>query len=428
MISIKKRAQFYIFFLCYLAAAFGLIGCKRSGFSVLTADRKPFFIKGAGGHSHMDVLRDVGGNTVRTWDTVNLAQILDSAAHQQLKVMAGFYIVDPAKFESFYDDSAKVNAQFRSVQKIIKRYKSHPSLLMWCVGNELDFPISPFAFKFYNAYNRIIDMIHADDPNHPATTAVYNFSRKAIINLRLRTDIDILSFNIYNNSYKFKEELNEMTWFWNGPYLLSEWGIDGPWEGTAHTIWGAYIEPSSTQKAKVYAERYLTDMPVKDSRFLGSFIFYWGHKQETTHTWFSLFEENGARSETINKLRFIWKKESSPFEAPQIDYMLLNKRRAADNILLNSKTISSAAVQLLAPVTDSDRVVWELYPEDWYQSNQRANRRFLKPINVSIRPTGNLAVQFEVPEQEGPYRLFATIYDKHGNFSTCNTPFYVLNK
>ena len=31
--------------------------------------------------------------------------------------------------------------------------------------------------------------------------------------------------------------------------------------------------------------------------------------------------------------------------------------------------------------------------------------------------------KFKVPSKEGPYRIFATVYDKAGNFATCNTPF-----
>lgn len=407
-------------------AALCLTSCHKNGNFILSIDKKPYFIKGAGGDSHLDVLQACGGNTIRTWDTVKLSRILDSAANHNLKVMAGIYIADPLTSESFYSDTVKVNAQFRAIKKVVEQYKNHPSLLMWCIGNELNLPNSPFSFRFYNAYNKIIDMIHKDDVNHPVTTAVWNFSKKAIINLRLRTDIDILSFNIYNNTKSFKAELNAMTWFWNGPYLLSEWGIDGPWEGSAHTVWGAYIEPTSTKKAEIYAKRYLLDMPIGDPRFIGSFVFYWGHKQETTHTWFSLFEENGTKSETVDKLRYIWKKERPAFQCPQINYMLLNEKGATDNILITASAVCTAKVELLKPIPDGYEVVWALYPEDWYKNNQRANKSYLKKIDVSFRSTGNLEVSFGVPDQEGPYRVFATIYDKHGNFSTCNVPFYVL--
>jgi hypothetical protein len=426
MISNARRAKLFILFSGFFAATLSLISCQKNNNFVLTADKKPFFVKGAGGDSHLDVLRQCGGNTIRTWDTVNLQQILDSAAHQHLKVMVGIYIVDPLKDDSFYEDTIQVNSQYRSIKKIIDTYKNHPALLMWCVGNELNLPNSPFAFDFYNAYNGIIDMIHENDISHPVTTAIWNFSRIAIINLRLRTNVDILSFNIYSNIGVFKQEIKDMTWFWNGPYLLSEWGIDGPWEGTAHTVWGAYLEPTSTKKAEIYAKRYLLDMPFDDPRFLGSFVFYWGHKQEFTHTWFSLFEQNGAKSETVDKLRYIWKTDSQPFKAPQLDDMMLNDQAGVDNIFCTAKARASAKVRLLKPIPEEYEVVWALYPEDWYKYNQRSNTNYLKAIDVTFHSTGNLAVSFLVPEQEGPYRLFATIYDRHGNFSTCNSPFYVL--
>jgi hypothetical protein len=428
MNTLIRWTRFFPLLICFCAPACYLISCQRNCDFVLTVDKKPFFIKGAGGYSHLDILRQSGGNAIRTWDTLNLAQILDSAQHHGLKVMAGIYIVDPLKSAYFYEDTMKVNSQFRSIKKTIDKYKKHPSLLMWCVGNELNFPNSPFAFKFYSEYNRIINMVHQNDLNHPVTTAVWNFSRKAIINLRFRTNIDILSFNIYNKTTSLKDELKGITWFWNGPYLLSEWGIDGPWEGSAHTIWGSYIEPTSTKKAEIYAKRYLMDMPIGDPRFLGSFVFYWGNKQEFTHTWFSLFDENGAQSEAVAKLRYIWKKEGLQFQAPQINFMLVNNKGAADNILLAGKSVCSAKVDLLKPIPDGFRIVWQLFPEDWYKRKQNANKRYLKPIEVSFHSVGDLAVSFTVPQQEGPYRLFATIYDKHGNFSTCNTPFYVLKK
>lgn len=426
MIATLRRGDLLIFLFSLFGATLLFTSCRRPGSNLLTVNKRPFFIKGAGGDSHLDVLKACGGNAIRTWDTVNLSQILDRAAHHDLKVMAGIYIADPIKSASFYDDPLKVNSQFRSIEKTVKQYKNHPSLLMWCLGNELNLPNSPFAFNFYSAYNRIIDMIHREDEQHLVTTAVWNFSRKAIINLRLRTDIDVLSFNIYNNTKTFKDDLNAMTWFWNGPYLLSEWGIDGPWEGSAHTIWGAYIEPTSTEKAAIYAKRYLLDMPIGDPRFAGSFVFYWGRKQETTHTWFSLFEENGAKSETVDKLRYIWKKESPAFQPPQIKYMLLNTKGALDNILVTAGSVNTAGVELSKPIPSGFTVVWALYPEDWYKKNQSANKAYLKKIDVEFHSKGNFAVSFKVPQQEGPYRIFATIYDKHGNFSTCNIPFYVL--
>src|SRR5690606_27952295 len=104
----------------------------------------------------------------------------------------------------------------------------------------------------------------------------------------------------------FLDDVESFSWVWRGPYLITEWGIDGPWEGTPQTPWGAWIEPTSTTKAAQYRQRYRQQMPINDRGFLGSLIFYWGQKQETTHTWFSLFDEHGNKTEAVAAAEEIW--------------------------------------------------------------------------------------------------------------------------
>ncbi|MNL45004.1 hypothetical protein D3C87_1676180 [compost metagenome] len=165
-------------------------------------------------------------------------------------------------------------------------------------------------------------------------------------------------------------------------------------------------------------------MPLEDSRFLGCFIFYWGNKQEGTHTWFSIFDENGASSEAVDVMQFIWtgKRQGSTF--PQIKYMLLNKKGAMDNIILSSHSNANAEVLLLEQ-SKIKSIKWEVFKEDWYKENLH-NIKKLKPLQNLIKSNGALKVDFIAPKEEGPYRLFATIYDYNGHFATCNTPFYVV--
>ena len=39
----------------------------------------PFFIQGASGNSHLKELADIGGNTLRVYDTINITNILNEA-------------------------------------------------------------------------------------------------------------------------------------------------------------------------------------------------------------------------------------------------------------------------------------------------------------------------------------------------------------
>ncbi|MCE7065066.1 hypothetical protein LZG73_07200 [Dyadobacter sp. CY326] len=423
----------------HLCGVFSFVGCKNretnvaasvrivksgSGY-ILLRNGRPFEIRGAGGMSNFRQLQAAGGNALRVWDTTNLQQLLDSAQAHNIAVIVGLPIQNSEQL-ALYNDPAKAARQLSVFKTLISRLKNHPALLMWCLGNELDFPFKPAYGHFYDAFNALTDMIHQEDPNHPITTTVLNLNQKYIANIQLRCDIDIISFNIFNRIGLLREDLDGFSWFWNGPYMLLEWGTDGPWEGSANTAWGAFIENPSKKKADVILHRYQEEMPVEDPRFLGHFIFYWGSKQETTHTWFSMFDESGRKSEPVAIMEYLWTGKTSKEHYPQIRYMLLNKKGAADNILL--KPGQAMVSELNMHDSDSIRSVkWEIFSEDWYKENRQNSTRRLAPLDSLITSGATLKAHFKSPMRAGPYRIFAKISDYNGNFATCNTPFYVVS-
>jgi hypothetical protein len=397
---------------------------KEAGKYTLYRNGNPYVIRGAAGYSQFKTLKNNGGNTLRVWDTVGLAAILDSAQLNHIAVVVGLPIAN-SDYMALYNDSLKVAVQHCAFKTIVNKFKAHPAVLMWCIGNELDFPNKPSYKKFYEAFNDLTDMIRKDDPDHPITTTVLNFNKKYIFNLNTRCDIDVISFNIFSRINELRGDLKSALWLWRGPYMIAEWGIDGPWTGGAQTAWGAYIESTSNRKAVSYLNRYKNYMPINDPRFLGCFAFFWGNKQEGTHTWFSLFDENGAKSETIDALQSIWTGKTKKSNFLQIKYMLLDKKQARDNIILSPNTHSSAEFVLL----DQNKiksVKWEIFREDWYKKNNLHNIKKLKPLENLIKIDKGISVEFISPGEEGPYRIFATIYDENGHFATSNIPFYVV--
>ncbi len=104
---------------------------------------KPFLVKGASGFTNLKALSEAGGNTIRVWDTVNLASILDSAQAYHLAVVVGLPMPDNKNMDEFYNDEAKVAAHYKNLEKTVYRYRHHPALLSWCIGNELTFPYKP---------------------------------------------------------------------------------------------------------------------------------------------------------------------------------------------------------------------------------------------------------------------------------------------
>jgi hypothetical protein len=397
---------------------------KRNGRYIIYKNNKPFFIKGAAGYSHLDVLNAAGGNTIRIWDTTHIADILQQANKNHIAVIIGLSIPESV-YTEYYDDTVKVNRQFQSYKKLVNKYKNDPAILMWCVGNELDFPFKLPFNNFYSAFNHIVEMIHHDDPDHPVTTTMVNFQPGDTFNIKTRTDIDIISFNIFGELTGFKNAFKYYKWLWNGPYLLTEWGVNGPWEDKK-TTWEAAIEPTSTWKAKVILQRYKTIVPLNDPRFIGSFIFYWGQKQEITPTWFSLFDEDGKKTEVINAMQYIWLGTWPVHQPPQILDLLVNRKKGDNNIFLSPGANINAEIVLTMPDSAISTIKWKLYKEDWYRRTNINNTTKLTPLSETTVDGKTLKSAFTAPRKEGPYRLFAYVYDKYGYVATCNVPFYVL--
>lgn len=388
----------------------------------------PFRVKGAAGYAQPAALSAAGGNTIRTWDTTHLDQILQQAVHYNFAVVVGLTMPDNRVMDNFYNQPEKVKAQYNAYAQLINKYKNHPAILCWCLGNELPFPFKPSYNNFYTAFNHLVNMIHRQDPSHPVTTTMVNFQPKYVFNIKYRTQVDFISFNIFGAIKTLKKDLADYRWLWSGPFLITEWGIDGPWNNHEQTAWGAYIESTSTKKAEQYHAIYQNYMPVDHPGFLGSLVFYWGHKQENTPTWFSLFDELGARTEAVYTMQQIWTHRPAAQHAPAISYMLVNGKGAKDNIFLAPDTLAQAELKMPASKTTHLRYKWQILPEDWYQQNNTYRQQKLTPMTSLFTNTGSAQVTFKTPDKEGPYRIYVYAYDRDGNFATCNTPFYVLSK
>jgi hypothetical protein len=435
---LKSRLSLFILALCLITCTQDKIRTSLGGRRVcikkvgakfvVFKDGKPFLIKGASGFTHLGVLKRTGGNTIRVWDTLGLRAILDSADRYQLSVIVGLPMPASENMDGFYNDDVKTKDHIRKIALIVNEFKNRPSLLFWCIGNELAFPYKPKYRRFYKTLNDIVSLIHTNDPDHPVTTTLISVQPKNIFNIKFRTDIDFLSFNLFGGFKTFSEDIKKVKWFWTGPFLITEWGIEGPWSADIQNAWGSYVEATSTKKAEQYLEVYEKYMPLNDPGFLGSLVFYWGQKQEYTPTWFSFFDEKGMKTEVVNTMEEIWTGKKTILHAPSLNYMLIDNKGAMDNIFL--KPNANATGKLLLAQQDSLNLSyhWHLYKEDWHKPNGVFSEKKPKELaNLLIQNTGK-EINFKVPYKEGPYRLFVSVYNKQGFLATANTPFYVIAK
>src|SRR5688572_24347597 len=108
----------------------------------LFVNSQPFYVKGAGlEFGNQEKLAAHGGNAFRTWRTENGResgqQVLDRALTNGLYVVMGLE-VGRERHGFNYDDSAAVAQQLAEVKAEVLKYKDHPALLAWIIGNELN--------------------------------------------------------------------------------------------------------------------------------------------------------------------------------------------------------------------------------------------------------------------------------------------------
>jgi len=225
---------------------------EHGGKYQLLRNGEPYRVKGAGlSEEDLESLAAHGGNSIRTWGTVDgpegTIRLLDHA--HELGVTVSLCLYTGSERVGFdYEDEAAVARQFARIKQEVLKYKDHPALLTWIIGNELN-----FDFKNPNVYDAVNDlskMIHEVDPNHPTTTTIAGFSEGMIDILQERApDLDFFSFQLYAQLYALPEFVKDTDF--KDPYFITEWGAIGHWE-VPQTSWGAPLEQDSTTKAETY--------------------------------------------------------------------------------------------------------------------------------------------------------------------------------
>ncbi|MBN2520333.1 MAG: DUF4434 domain-containing protein, partial [Bacteroidales bacterium] len=163
---------------------------------------KPYYIKGAGCEfGDIANLAFHGANSFRTWRTENGKDsgqvILDKAQENGLTVMMGLEI-GRERHGFDYNDTASVKKQFEYVKGEIMKYKDHPALLAWGIGNELNLWYK--NKKVWDAVNDIAKMIHEVDGNHPATTMLAGIGKDEVDYIKDNCpDLDFLCIQMYGD-------------------------------------------------------------------------------------------------------------------------------------------------------------------------------------------------------------------------------------
>ena len=394
---------------------------KVDGRWQLYVNHQPFYIKGAGlEHGDQEKLAAHGGNSFRTWSTGNGRQILDRALKNGLFVTMGLDVAHERHGFDYSDTNAVANQLARIKSEVLK-YKDHPALLMWDIGNELN--LNATNPKVWDAVNDISKMIHQMDPNHPTTTSLAGMNKEVVDQIKARApDLDLLAVQMYADIVNLPRYLR--TTGWNGPYIVTEWGATGHWE-VGQTAWGAPIEDDSTTKAEFYRKRYEIAIAADTNQCLGSYVFLWGQKQERTPTWYGMFLPTGEETETVDVLHGAWTGQWPEARSPQLKGLWLTGKTARDNVHLQAGQTYPAKVLVQAFDSSPLDYSWEIMEESSAKTaggDFESQPRRLSGL-IAKQPDGTANVQ--APVKAGAYRLFAYVITRTGKAAYANIPFYV---
>ena len=380
---------------------------------------QPFKIKGAGGDGDKKLLAQMGGNAFRTWGIDEKTPgLLDEAQSLGQKVALGIWL-GHARHGFDYGDPAQVQKQFEEAKAAVQRFKDHPALLLWGVGNEMEEYGQTTDPRVWRAVNQVAAMIQEIDPHHPTMTVTAEIGGDKLESIRRHCPaIDVVGVNSYGGVASLPERYAAAGM--KRPYVVTEFGPPGTWE-IGRNAWDVPHELSSTEKAEVYRAAYAA--LDADPRCLGSFAFTWGNKQEATATWFGMLLPDGRKLGAVDALSKAWTGQDPPDLCPIIEGL---------EVVGGAEVLPGGAVSARLAAHDPEGrpldVEWVLFKEmDEFESagDFRPTPPTYPEAVLSARADGAI---LKMPDRPGNYRLFVYVRDDAKGAAVANVPLRVKGK
>lgn len=190
-------------------------------------------------HRDFRLLCETGVNHIIGWDTDKWYEqdkfdelTLDIANRYGIGVLMPFYLPP----EGDYASQEFQNQLIEEAAIKIERFKNHPTLRMWGVGNEVltEMP-QEMHTDFLMFYSSLAGMFHEMDPDHPVIyrDAEVNFMPEIsslLLNPAEERPWLLYGMNIY--SLELERILDEWpAWEIDRPLFITEFGADPSWEG-----------------------------------------------------------------------------------------------------------------------------------------------------------------------------------------------------
>ncbi|MDG5491344.1 glycoside hydrolase family 2 TIM barrel-domain containing protein [Psychroserpens sp. SPM9] len=188
------------------------------------------------------LMTEAGINTIRVYAPIDDIKVLDEIHQAGIKVIMGFG----------YNQGGHYDIESGSFIDYVNTYKNHSAILMWELGNEYNYHPEWFGDdikNWYKAMNDAAEVIHANDPNHPTTTA--HGDLPDALALEMSPNIDVWGMNVYRwdnpeSIFKLWKAVSSK------PMYLSETGGD-----SYMSIEKAGYKQGENQKAQADAAKHI---------------------------------------------------------------------------------------------------------------------------------------------------------------------------
>jgi hypothetical protein len=378
---------------------------------------KPYFIRGAGGDGSLEQLAAAGANSVRTWGADDIGERLDAAHALGLSVTVGIWL-GHERHGFDYGDETQVREQLEKARKTVLRYKDHPAVLLWGIGNEMEGFGEGDNPAIWSAVNEIAAMVKKLDPRHPTMTVTAELGGGRIDGVqRLCPAVDIHGINSYGGALSLLDRYR--TGGATKPYVLTEFGPPGVWE-IPKNDWGAPLEPTSTEKSASYRRSYEAAVLGAPGLALGSYVFTWGFKMEATPTWYGMFLPDGAPLGAVDAMTELWSGSPPKNLAPTVEPLVIEGA---------SQLKPGEQIRVQARITDPEgaavRAHWVLRRESREYTTGGDFRPVPPEVQGAILEGRTDGARLRMPNEPGPYRLFLYVHDTAGRAATANVPLLV---
>jgi hypothetical protein len=193
----------------------------------------------------LPLLEAMNVNTIRTWAPPPDQILLDALyydASEPIYAIIGFWI--PLDGMDDYGDPATIAFYENEFQELVNRFKDHPAVLAWGIGNEvnLGLPEDELA-DWYTLANRLAEVAYAEEGATYHPTVVVNGDIRGACNMDHCSDdaamdhVDFWGHNVYFgwDAHCYFDYYDRLS---SKPLIVTEYGIDA-WDDQSGTEYQA---------------------------------------------------------------------------------------------------------------------------------------------------------------------------------------------